>query len=73
MEQELRRRLRGLRGPNPAVSQSAYHAFAAGGNRMSLKYRALAGAAAAALAVIGGAVAATAATGSPDPALWGET
>jgi len=73
LERELRSQVGGLRGPNPAVSQSAYHAFAAGGNKMTWKHRAVAGLAAAALAVIGGAVAAAAATGSTDPGVWGET
>ena len=81
LDRELQGRVGGLQGPHPAVSQSAYHAFATGGTTMSLfsslgalaSTKAAAGLAVAALAVGGGAVTATAVTGSTDPGVWGQT
>ena len=73
LERELERQVGGLRGPSPAVGQSAYHAFATGGRKLSLRYKALASLVAASFAVAGGAVAAAAATGSTDPSVWGAT
>ncbi len=80
LEQEFQRRVGGLQGPSPNVAQSAYHVFAIGGKSMSLlstltaaaTTKAAAGLATAALVLGGGSVAATAATGSPNPAVWGK-
>lgn len=82
LEHELQSRVGGLQGPSPAVGQSAYHSvFATGGTTMSLfstltaaaSAKAAAGLATAALVVGGGSAAAVAATGSTDPAVWGQT
>ena len=73
LERELQRQVGGMRGPSPAVGQSAYHAFASGGHKMTWKYKAVASLVAASLAVAAGAVAAAAATGSSDPSVWGAT
>ena len=81
LDQELQRSVGGLTGPSSAPSQSAYHVFAIGGKSMSFlssvtaaaSTKAAAGLAAAALVAGGGSVAATAATGSANPTVWGKT
>jgi hypothetical protein len=80
LEQELQRAAGKLQGPSPLAGQSAYHAvFAAGGFALSPVSSILAFlttkaavAAAAATIVVGGATAGTVATGSPNPAVWGQ-
>jgi hypothetical protein len=79
LEQELQRRPGHLLGPKPQVDQSAYYAaFFAEGKRSS-GYRSptlvkTAAALATATVVAGaGAAAAFASTGSPNPAVWGQT
>ena len=81
LEQELQRGAGRLSGPNPLPAQSAYHAAATTGGALlssssfvtALLSSKLAIAAAAATVVVGGAaVTATAATGSPDPTVWGQ-
>ena|SRR2546430_135274 len=75
LERELRRRVGGLRGPNPEPVQAVYRAAARSGGRtmLSLPSLATAGLAAAALVVGGGSAAAAAATHSANPATWGKT
>lgn len=81
LEQGLQASVGGLQGPSPAVAQSAYHVFATGGKSMSIlstlaaavSTKAAAGLATAALVAGGASAAATAATGSPKPAVWGNT
>lgn len=80
LEHELARTARRLRGPSPSPSQSAYHRFAQVRGRRSLlsvaanvSTRAAASLVAVCLLGAGGAVAATAATGSPNPVDWGHT
>jgi hypothetical protein len=82
LERELRRDVAGLRIPSPRADQAAYRAVAAtGGKRMPLlssltaaaSSKAAVGLATAALVIGGGSVAATAATGSANPASWGKT
>ncbi len=81
LERELQRQGGSLSGPSPRVSQSAYHAAflkaARPGLRSSLRSAVsskwAAGLAVAALAVVGGSIAAAAATGSSDPDVWGKT
>src|SRR5579859_7293349 len=84
LERELHQRVGGLQGPNPQVEQSAYHAAAiTGGTTMSISSlssltslvsaKAAVGITVAVLAIGGGSVAATVATGSPNPVVWGQT
>jgi hypothetical protein len=81
LEQELQKNVGGLVGPSPSPAQSAYHLFAIGGKSVSLlssitavaSTKAAAGLATAALVVGGGSVAASAATGSTSPGVWGKT
>jgi len=81
LEQELKKNVGRVQGPSPNVAQSAYHVFAIGGQSMSslssliaaASTKAAAGLAVAALAVGGGSIAATAATGSTNPDVWGKT
>ena len=78
LEHELTRRVGRLSGPSPLPYQAA---FRRGGRVMSLasvaaaaaSSKAAAALAAAALIAGGGSVAATAATGSANPAVWGRT
>ena len=80
LEQELQRAAGRLQGPNPLPGQSAYHAAATTGGALlsssfvnTLLASKLAVAAAAASVLVGGAaVTATAATGSPNPTVWGQ-
>jgi hypothetical protein len=80
LEQELQQAAGKLQGPSPFAGQSAYHAaFAAGGLALSPISSLLAFlttktaiAAAAATIVVGGAAAGTVASGSPNPADWGQ-
>ena len=80
LEQELERRVAAESGPKPLPSQSVYHAaFLQGGTAVSIlshvssviSAKAAGGLAAAAL-VVGGGAAAGVATGSPNPAVWGQ-
>lgn len=79
LEQELQRAAGQLQGPSAGASQAAYHsAIAAGGASLSfssipafLTGKAAIALAAAAVVTGGAAVTATAATGSPDPGVWG--
>ena len=80
LERELARTARKLVGPSPAPSQSAYHRPAHGRGSRSLfpavataSSRAVAGLVAACMLGAGGAVAATTATGSANPVVWGST
>src|SRR5579875_1811594 len=82
LERELRRTLGPVRGPSPRASQAAFRAVSRGrgGTLMAIKSgilasvtgKAAAGIAALAVATGGGAVAAVAATGSANPAAWGQ-
>lgn len=80
LEWELARTARRLKGPSPLPSDSAYHRFAR--ERASRRLvstlatastKVAAGLVAACLLGAGGAVAATAATGSPNPVVWTRT
>jgi len=80
IEHELERSVGRLQGPSPAPAQSAYHAAATGGSMSGFSSFTDAASvkvgvalATAALMVAGGAVAASAATGSADPGVWGKT
>ena len=80
LEWELARNARRLRGPSPHPSQSAYHRFAQNleSRRMvssmaTASTKLAAGLVAACLLGVGGAVAATAATGSANPVVWSRT
>jgi len=82
LERELRRHVAGLQVPSPRADQAAYRTAAAiGGKGMPLlssltaaaSSKAAIGLATAALVIGGGSVAATAATGSANPATWGKT
>jgi hypothetical protein len=81
LERELHRQVGSISGPRPFASQSAYHAAFMKASRTGLRSRlasvassrVAAGLAVAALAVGGGSLAAAAATGSSDPAVWGKT
>ncbi|TMC09165.1 MAG: hypothetical protein E6J41_11225 [Chloroflexi bacterium] len=82
LEREFRRHIAGLRIPSPRADQATYRAVAtSGGKRMPLlssltavaSSKAVIGLATAALVIGGGSVAATAATGSANPANWSKT
>lgn len=80
LEQELERRVASQAGPNALPSQSVYHAaFVQGGTSLSILSHVssaisakAAGGIAAAVLVVGGGTAATVATGSPNPVIWGQ-
>lgn len=81
LEAQLERELGSISGPTPGFAQSAYHAaHRASGQparlrrvRMLASSRVTAGLAVAALAVGGSSMAAAAATGSTNPAVWSRT
>lgn len=80
LERDLDRSAGRLRAPSPSPSQSAYHRFAAQSRSTRIRARlrvawARAGVSlvAAGLVASGGAVVATAATGSTNPGVWGTT